>query len=138
MKHVHAIDFDATLAHHTGGKALGPPVPAMAEKVRRWLADGDEVRIFTARVSSSHPHVEGMRKEIEDWCERHLGQRLEVTAEKKSDISDIHDDRARQVIPNLGHVVGTRQTAFGSHQDRPESILGQHGQKPGGHAGHGS
>jgi hypothetical protein len=130
MKHVHAVDFDATLAVHTGGKALGPPVPEMLDQVKRWLADGDEVRIFTARVSSSHEHVEDMRREIEDWCEKYLGQRLEVTAEKKSDIYDIHDDRARQVIPNKGIVIGPPREVFESGS----TVLTG---KPGGHAGYG-
>jgi hypothetical protein len=101
----------------------------MRDRVRQWLADGHEVRIFTARVSSSHPETSGMRQEIEDWCQQHLGQKLEVTAEKKSDIDEIYDDRARQVIPNHGAVLGAPREAF----EQGNILFG----KPGGHAGKG-
>lgn len=48
------VDLDGTLAHYDGWKGadhIGAPVPAMVERVKAWLANGREVRIFTARIS---------------------------------------------------------------------------------------
>lgn len=50
------VDLDGTLAHYDewrGVSHVGEPVPLMLERVRRWLGEGREVRILTARVSGS-------------------------------------------------------------------------------------
>lgn len=47
------VDLDGTLAMYDGFKGpehIGDPVPKMLERVKKWLAEGREVRIFTARV----------------------------------------------------------------------------------------
>jgi hypothetical protein len=47
------VDLDGTMAYYDGWKGadhIGEPIPAMVERVKRWLAEGREVRIFTARV----------------------------------------------------------------------------------------
>src|SRR5207344_2652938 len=47
------VDLDGTLAYYDqwrGPEHIGEPVPAMLERVQRWLAEGKDVRIFTARV----------------------------------------------------------------------------------------
>lgn len=90
------VDLDGTLAVYRGwnGGEIGEPVPAMVERVKRWLAEGQDVRIFTARVGvcgeysdeSLRTANEDFAREQEtligDWCERHLGVRLKVTAVK--------------------------------------------------------
>ena len=48
-----AVDFDGTLAQYDGTLKLGKPIPAMCERVKNWVAEGYEVRIFTARVAST-------------------------------------------------------------------------------------
>jgi len=104
------VDLDGTLAeyHHGdlrthGWTYIGPPVPAMVERVKQWLAQGDEIRIFTARVSEEHPgELAKIREAIENWCEEHIGQKLIVTNVKDYSMFELWDDRAVQVIPNTG------------------------------------
>jgi hypothetical protein len=46
------VDLDGTLAMYNGWvdeTHIGEPVPAMALRVRAWLAKGHTVKIFTAR-----------------------------------------------------------------------------------------
>lgn len=104
------VDLDGTLAHYEGWQGplhIGPPVPAMVERVKRWLAQGREVRIFTARVSTPD-RVERaiVTAAIVSWCEEHIGQELLVTCEKDYGMLELWDDRAVQVIPNTGDPVG--------------------------------
>lgn len=102
-----AVDLDGTLAHYDrwrGVDQIGKPIPEMVERVRRWLAAGDEVVIFTARVAACHGGRDRAAAvaAIEAWCELHLGRRLLVTAEKLARVSEIWDDRAVSVEPNTG------------------------------------
>lgn len=111
------VDFDGTLAEYHGWRGendLGQPVPAMVERVKQWLREGIEVKIFTARVGvsgayslESHRYADqefadNQRRIIGDWCEKHIGQRLEVTSMKDFALLAIWDDRAVQVVPNKG------------------------------------
>ena len=50
------VDLDGTLAEHYwpakgdyDPTRIGDPIPMMVERVRGWLAEGREVRVFTAR-----------------------------------------------------------------------------------------
>src|SRR5690349_18780615 len=48
------VDLDGTLAEYHGWKGvehIGPPIPEMVARVKQWLAEGRDVRIFTARCS---------------------------------------------------------------------------------------
>ena len=106
---VHAVDLDGTLAmqteHDFDPSISGDPVPALVERVKAWLDRGEEVVIFTARVSEETPEyrdVERVRGIIEDWCEDNIGRRLPVTAHKSYRFHDIWDDRAVQVIVDTG------------------------------------
>ena len=102
------VDFDGTLAEHRGwvdGVSLGNPIPAMVERVKAWLANGQEVRIFTARVwPIDAPLSTAQREAIERWCERHLGQRLKVTCEKSPGMRELWDDIAVRVERNTGQI----------------------------------
>lgn len=103
------FDLDGTLAEYAGWKGddhIGEPVKPMVDLVRRQLALGMEVRVFTARVSSMNPHREAAVKAIGDWTEKHIGRRLPVTAEKDFGMVVLYDDRAVQVTPNKGIIVG--------------------------------
>ncbi len=96
------VDLDGTLANYDkwrGIDHIGAPVPAMLERVKQWLGEGRDVRIFTARVAQCEP---GVVRVIEDWCEQHIGQRLRVTCQKDFGMIELWDDRAVQVIPNTG------------------------------------
>ena len=97
------VDLDGTLAEYGGWKGadhIGSPIPLMVERVKAWLANGIEVRIFTARVWGDDR--DGVAAIIQDWCEQHIGQRLAVTCTKDYGMVELWDDRAVQVIPNTG------------------------------------
>lgn len=96
------VDLDGTLAHYDGWQGvyhIGAPVPAMLARVKNWIAEGREVRIFTARVHGGEPEV---RATIESWCAEHIGVALPVTNLKDYQMVELWDDRAVQVIPNTG------------------------------------
>lgn len=100
------VDLDGTLAEYDGWRGpahIGAPVPRMVARVKAWLAAGDEVRIFTARVGPQ-PNGEDLvaRTAIIEWCEKHLGQPLLITATKDYGMVELWDDRCVQVVPNTG------------------------------------
>jgi hypothetical protein len=109
-----AVDLDGTLAHYTHWVApdeIGDPIPAMQERVKGWLSDGLDVRIFTARVSDPEFGHVAVRA-IELWCKEHLGQVLPVTNVKDLAMVELWDDRAITVEQNTGRVIGERQKRF--------------------------
>lgn len=98
------VDLDGTLAFYDGWKGpehIGEPVPKMAERVRKWIADGREVRIFTARAI-----VPEYTPVIHAWCKKHFGTHLPVTNCKDFGMVELWDDRCVQVQPNTGELVG--------------------------------
>ncbi len=107
-------DFDCTLARYsdveTNGASLGEPVPLMLERVKRWLAAGIEVRIFTARASTLNKFREIDIHRIKAWCRKYIGQELPVTAEKDFYMVELWDDRAVSVEANTGAVLGGATT----------------------------
>lgn len=98
------VDLDGTLAHYEGGThGIGKPVPLMARRVLKWLSQGIDVRIVTARVSvADADEVKRQRLLIGAWCIKHLGRSLPVTNCKDYAMVELWDDRAVQVIPNTG------------------------------------
>lgn len=102
------VDLDGTLAHYTryqGPTHIGPPVPAMVERVKRWLDAGHDVRIFTARVFDEATRAD-VYPAIRAWCVEHIGRELRITCVKDHAMWELWDDRAVQVIPNTGTPVG--------------------------------
>jgi hydroxymethylpyrimidine pyrophosphatase-like HAD family hydrolase len=103
MKKTIACDLDGTLAKHQPGKfdkdKIGDPVPAMVDKVRRAIASGHEVRIFTARATDK-ANIPPIKK----WLKKHDLPALEITCNKCPEITDFWDDRARRVKRNVGDV----------------------------------
>ncbi len=120
-----AVDLDGTIAEYDHGNWKGPeyigaPIPLMLERVKKWLIDGEEVRIFTARVYPImyiHPDdrlaffVGANEREtqaaqaaiaIQNWCQEHLGTKLPITCCKDYQMKELWDDRAVQVVPNTG------------------------------------
>lgn len=104
------VDLDGTLAHYDGWvgiEHIGEPVPAMLERVRWWLAEGQEVRIFTARVCERPDGLqETARDHILRWLWYHGltvdGEPLAVTNVKDFGMVQLWDDRAVQVEANTG------------------------------------
>jgi hypothetical protein len=99
------VDLDGTLAEYTewkGARHIGEPIPLMLARVRKWLGEGKEVKIFTARVSMNNPERMKSISAIYDWCIKHIGRPLEVTAEKDYGMIELWDDRCKQVLTNTG------------------------------------
>ena len=105
-------DLDGTLAYHESGYnktgQIGEPIPLMQARILQHLKEGDNVQIFTARLSSFHSkeEIDKSRKAIEDWCQKYLGQKLIVTAEKHPHAFLFYDDKAVGVIKNTGILIG--------------------------------
>jgi hypothetical protein len=120
------VDLDGTLANYDGWHGethVGDPVPKMLARVKEWLASGQAVRIFTARVFPlGLIHPEDDRRlfvgandcesqantaaiAILEWCERHVGCRLPITCRKDYAMIELWDDRAIQVVKNTGERV---------------------------------
>jgi len=104
------VDLDGTVAHYAtddfhkyGPYHIGEPVPAMVERVKKWLAAGYEVRIFTARVSDDDLAT---HQRIESWARQHIGRTLEATCKKDYQMMALYDDRAWRVEENTGRVIG--------------------------------
>jgi hypothetical protein len=115
------VDLDGTLARDLGdprSEAIGDPVPVMLERVKRWLAEGKSVKIFTARASlpSQIPAVKA-------WLTKHGLPDLEVTNSKDFGMVELWDDRCIPVGHNTGEPVesGRRDRSRGSRS--PLKIL---------------
>jgi hypothetical protein len=108
------VDLDGTLATYDtwkGAAHIGEPIPDMIFRVRKWLAEGRDVRIFTARVSSDGTGERERERfdamvAIEEWCRKHLGRQLPVTNVKDYAMVELWDDRAVQVEMNTGKLIG--------------------------------
>lgn len=99
-----AVDLDRTLAFYDefrGVGHIGEPIAPMVARVKKWIAEGKDVRIFTARADGGGP----ADKAIEVWCLKHLGKLLPVTATKDFEMEVMYDDRAVQVEPNTGRLI---------------------------------
>lgn len=115
------VDLDGTLAHlgeWKGVDHIGEPIPAMMDRVRGWLAEGIEVRIFTARVGALYLASASIESKEEAlcaqefiirWTEKHFGQRLRVTAVKDYGMRMLYDDRCTQVETNTGRLIAGEQ-----------------------------
>lgn len=95
------VDLDGTLAEHGADEfhpaKIGPPVPAMLERVKKWVADGRKVKIFTARAVESK-----WIPRIQSWLTMHGLPALEVTNIKDPAMIELWDDRAVTVERNTG------------------------------------
>lgn len=97
------VDLDGTLAEYDGWKGIshvGKPIAAMVDRVKAWLTEGQEVRIFTARVSG--PEGGRAAHHIKLWLLEQGLPQLEITCLKDYQMVELWDDRAVQVIPNTG------------------------------------
>lgn len=104
------VDLDGTVAYYRGWEGvthIGDPIPIMVDRIRQKRMEGIKVKIFTARVCMDNEGhtVEQIRKMIEDWTEKHIGERLEVTNVKDFGMVELWDDRAIQVETNTGKMI---------------------------------
>lgn len=94
------VDLDGTLAESVRDQhdlVIGPAVPLMLRRVRRWIETGRQVKIFTARAADPR-----QKRVIHQWCEMHGLPNLEITDRKDFGMIALWDDRAVGVLSNLG------------------------------------
>lgn len=99
------VDLDGTLAESNpvwDGNRIEAPIPLMVERVKRWLAEGKNVRILTARVARGFDPKAENYIAVSNWTKETFGEYLHVTSEKDPNMIELWDDRAVQVIPNTG------------------------------------
>jgi hypothetical protein len=94
------VDLDGTLAYYDkwrGADHIGEPIKPLLKRVKEVIAAGSTVKIFTARASEKEniPHIKA-------WCKKHGLGDLEVTNVKDFAMTELWDDRAKQVIKNKG------------------------------------
>lgn len=110
-----AVDFDGTLATfgcdwQNNPYATGEPIKPMVDLVKKWLSEGEDVRIFTARMDCFHPKlgrlsVDQVKAPLECWCLAYLGVVLPITNVKDYYCKAIYDDRAIQVEHDTGRLI---------------------------------
>jgi len=109
------VDLDGTLAHDLGNRGLdeiGSPIKPMLNRVKKWIAEGKTVKIFTARAAAPR-QIAAVKK----WLARHGLPDLEVTNAKDLRMIELWDDRCVQVTTNLGEPVN--QPVEFKHHARP-------------------
>ncbi len=99
------VDLDGTLAEYDGWKGIehiGRPIKKMIDFVKDLIESGEEVKIFTARAAEpkSIPFIKNWLKDTD------LPDDLEITNVKDIGMKRIYDDRAVQVLPNTGILLG--------------------------------
>lgn len=124
------VDLDSTLAVYDGWKGpyhIGEPIPAMVARVKAWIAQGRDVRIFTARVTDRPTNEDGtphdlsmVRDRIEKWCHEHIGQILSITNVKDWHMMELWDDRCVQVRPNTGISLADELEAIRNAEAKPK------------------
>lgn len=95
------VDLDGTLAYYDkwDGVNIGEPIPQMVNRVKKWIADGILVKIFTARAAEAENIYA-----IKTWCQEHIGTVLEITNKKDKRMIQLWDDRAVRVVKNQGRI----------------------------------
>jgi hypothetical protein len=97
------IDLDGTLAEYNGWQGsdhIGKPIEKMVEFVKKLIAEGNKVKIFTARA-----YLSEQIPPVKEWLLNvGLGD-LEVTNVKDLAMIMLYDDRCQQVVPNTGNIV---------------------------------
>ena len=100
------VDLDGTLASDLGNSGfneIGRPIMPMVDRVKRWVAAGRTVKIFTARAA--YPSQIPL---VKKWLARHGLPDLEVTNVKDMKMMELWDDRCVQVSANMGEPVVKR------------------------------
>ncbi len=102
------VDLDGTLARDLRNKregevffdTIGSPIEPMVNRLRKWIAAGKTVKIFTARASS--PKQVAL---VKKWLASCGLPDLEVTNVKDLQMVELWDDRCVQVMTNSGEPI---------------------------------
>jgi hypothetical protein len=101
------FDLDGTLAEYDGWKGvdhIGAPIYKTLEFVKDLLAQGEQVKIMTARAGPQKNPQDRVYaiQAIRAWCVKHLGKELPITHEKDFAMVWLYDDRCTRVEKNTG------------------------------------
>lgn len=120
----YGYDLDGTLAVYDGWQGIehiGAPIQAMVKHLKARLDDGDDCRIFTARVYSDDGRDVGKVVEaIGAWCLEHVGRVLPVTNVKDFGMIMLYDDRCVQVVHNAGYTIESERDRWRDAAERRE------------------
>ena len=100
----YGVDLDETLAYYfgpIGNTEIGDPVMDIFLIVRKWLDEGKDVRLLTARAS----FPEEVPK-IESWLTKYGIEKVVITNVKSPGMVMLLDDKAREVASNTGIIIG--------------------------------
>ncbi|RWP84741.1 MAG: hypothetical protein EOR11_19975 [Mesorhizobium sp.] len=105
------VDLDGTLAEYTkwqGIRHFGQPIIPMVLRIKMWLDEGIEVRIFTARVAGLEgDELHAFTVALHKWLAiEAMLPPLQATNVKDFNMLELYDDRAVQVELNTGKLVG--------------------------------
>ena len=126
MDNVLYVDLDGTLAKRQSPfnpLTVGEPVPKMVAAVKAELKKGRVVKLFTARASTMDAAAE---KAIKAWLREQGLAALEITCEKKPEMGELWDDRARQVEVDTGNFI----TKAGARADKLRRLWLRQGKCP--------
>jgi phosphoglycolate phosphatase-like HAD superfamily hydrolase len=107
----YGFDLDGTLAHSDGTHditEIGEPIPNMIAIIKEYINAGKTVKIFTARAQHREETPEVITA-VENWCEKHIGQRLEITNVKTPGLRVFYDDRSISVERNTGYFLDANE-----------------------------
>jgi hypothetical protein len=108
-----AVDFDGTLCRYAGREYIdfdpckaGEPVELNVARVKAWLAQGEEIVIFTARMNPVYSEEERTKSKkcIDDFCMENFGRIFEVTCEKHPRFKFMLDDKSVRVVRDTGEI----------------------------------
>ncbi len=97
------VDLDGTLALFDAGSSLariGRPVVPVLNMVKKMIANGERVKIFTARAQD--PEQIPL---IRQWLKQNGLPELEITNVKDYNMIRLYDDRCIQVESNTGRII---------------------------------
>jgi len=81
----------------------------MINRARELIAQGEDVRIFSARANPMRYDMHGdylyMIMQIKEWCRTHIGKIIPIEFKKDEYLKYYYDDKAKQVVRNEGIVV---------------------------------
>ena len=120
-----AVDIDGYTGWY-GANHIGAPIPLMVDRVKHWLNDGRDVRIFTTQIFAppNDPQRQGEAARavlsIQKWCLANFGCLLPITCTK--DFGMIGAIREISVIPNTGALRdGSREDV--PNLDRSDAVV---------------
>jgi len=100
------VDLDGTIVFHDSSDfhyaKIGKPIKPMCDRIRRWLKEGTEVRLMTARAGLPTEQLHEFIINWTVWSQLEFGQVLQVTDRKDFWMIELWDSRAVTVIPNTG------------------------------------